>query len=92
MVDRYNIYFAYNPSKIDRAIHYSAVNFVIVAGFLLQLFVLFFAYLRRTLQEATGSLGEDWSPALVRLLNGMLEPDPLKRLTASEVLDCITRL
>ena len=46
MVDRYNIYFAYNPSKIDRAIHYSAVNFVIVAGFLLQLFVLFFAYLR----------------------------------------------
>ena len=46
LVDRYNIYFAYNPSKIDRDIHFSAVNFVIVAGFLLQLFVLFFAYLR----------------------------------------------
>ena len=45
-MDRYNIYFAYKPSKIDQHIHASAVNFVIVAVILLQAFVLFFAFLR----------------------------------------------
>ena len=46
LVDRYNLYFAYKPSKIDHYIHASAVNFVIVAVILLQAFVLFFVYLR----------------------------------------------
>ncbi len=46
MVDRYNIYFAYGPSKIDKDIHASAINFVMVAVILLQCTVCFFDILR----------------------------------------------
>ena len=46
MTDRYNIYFAYAPSKIDKNIHASAINFVIVAAILLQFSVVFFTILR----------------------------------------------
>ena len=46
MVDRYNIYFAYRPSKIDKNIHASAINFVIVSVILLQVSVMFFTILR----------------------------------------------
>ena len=46
IVDRYNIYFAYAPSKIDQKIHASAITFVIVAVILLQCTVVFFNILR----------------------------------------------
>jgi len=46
LVDRYNIYFAYAPSKIDTNIHASAINYVIVSVILLQCSVLFFTVLR----------------------------------------------
>ncbi|XP_033110463.1 CSC1-like protein 2 [Anneissia japonica] len=46
MVDRYNIYFAYAPSRIDKGIHDSAVNFVVISGIILQLSILFFSVLR----------------------------------------------
>ncbi|XP_041468382.1 calcium permeable stress-gated cation channel 1-like isoform X5 [Lytechinus variegatus] len=46
LVDRYNIYFAYIPSRIHQGIHQSAINFVVIAGMLLQLSVLFFSVLR----------------------------------------------
>ena len=46
LVDRYNIYFAYGPSKIDKDIHASAINFVMVAVILLQCTVCFFDILR----------------------------------------------
>jgi hypothetical protein len=46
MVDRYNIYFAYGPSKIDKHIHASAINFVMVAVVILQCSLLFFIILR----------------------------------------------
>ena len=46
LVDRYNIYFVYMPSKIDQKIHNSAINFVIISVILLQICVLFFTFLR----------------------------------------------
>ena len=46
LVDRYNIFFAYNPSRINRHIHGSAVTFVLWAVILLQFNVLFFTGLR----------------------------------------------
>lgn len=46
MVDRYNIYFAYGPSKIDKHIHASAINFVMVSVIILQCSLLFFTILR----------------------------------------------
>lgn len=45
-VDRYNIYFAYKPSKINKKIHSSAINFVTIATILLQFNVVFFTALR----------------------------------------------
>jgi len=45
-IDRYNIYFAYRPSKINRRIHMTAINFVIVSLFILQLMLLVFIVLR----------------------------------------------
>ncbi|KAJ8308093.1 hypothetical protein KUTeg_012967 [Tegillarca granosa] len=46
LVDRYNIYFAYKPSKINKQIHNTAINFVVVAVLLLQFNVVFFTALR----------------------------------------------
>ena len=46
MSDRYNIYFTYAPSKIDRHIHTSAINYVIIGVILLQAIVVFFSILR----------------------------------------------
>ena len=46
LVDRYNIYFAYGPSKIDKDIHATAVNFVIVAVIFMQVAIVFFIVLR----------------------------------------------
>jgi len=45
-IDRYNIYFAYRPSKINRRIHMTAINFVITSLFILQLMLLVFIVLR----------------------------------------------
>lgn len=46
LVDRYNIFFAYGASRIHNGIHQSGVNYVVISGILLQLFVLFFSLLR----------------------------------------------
>lgn len=46
LVDRYNIFFAYGASRIHSGIHQSAVNYVVISGILLQLFVLFFSIIR----------------------------------------------
>lgn len=52
-VDRYNIYFAYAPSKISQNIHVTAINFVIISVFLLQVFLFFFSYVRKGLSYIT---------------------------------------
>ena len=58
MVDRYNIYFAYGSSKINKKIHATAVNFVIVGTVFCQLCMLFFSILRKggevTIYSAVG--------------------------------------
>ncbi|CAM1292566.1 TMEM63C (predicted) [Pycnogonum litorale] len=53
-VDRYNIYFAYGPSKINKNIHATATNFVVLSIILLQLSIVFFSFLRR-----------GWGPILI---------------------------
>lgn len=46
IVDRYNIYFAYKPSRISPHIHWTAINFVIVSVIFLQFNFVFFSVLR----------------------------------------------
>ncbi|XP_070577636.1 calcium permeable stress-gated cation channel 1-like isoform X2 [Ptychodera flava] len=46
LVDRYNIYYAYGPSRIDKGIHDSAVNYVIISAVFLQCSMLFFSVIR----------------------------------------------
>ena len=53
-VDRYNLYFAYKPSKINKNIHATAVNSVIVSLLIQQLILLFFNILRS--QDQTNKL------------------------------------
>ncbi|XP_075213125.1 transmembrane protein 63 isoform X2 [Lycorma delicatula] len=48
-VDRYNIYFAYGPSKINHQIHTTAINYVIVSIVLLQASFMSLSLLRRGL-------------------------------------------
>lgn len=52
-VDRYNIFFAYAPSRINRNIHISAINFVMIACLILQLTLFFFSLLRHGLKGVT---------------------------------------
>ena len=54
LVDRYNIYFAYGPSRINKNIHASAINFVIVAVILLQVNIVFFSVLRSGKSKSAG--------------------------------------
>ena len=51
LVDKYNIYFAYGPSRISKNIHATAVNFVIVSIVLLQLILLFFSVVRQGIDK-----------------------------------------
>lgn len=51
LVDKYNIYFAYGPSRINKNIHTSAINFVIVSIVCLQLSLLFFSLVRQGLKK-----------------------------------------
>ncbi|XP_013868510.1 calcium permeable stress-gated cation channel 1 [Austrofundulus limnaeus] len=46
MVDRYNIYYAYVPTKLNQKIHRAAVSQVIVAPILCMFWLLFFSVLR----------------------------------------------
>jgi len=52
-VDRYNIFFAYAPSRINKNIHTSAIYFVLAAFWVLQLTLLFFSLLRYGLYGVT---------------------------------------
>lgn len=44
LVDRYNIYFAYAPCKVEREVHATAVNFVIMSMFMLQVNLLAYVH------------------------------------------------
>uniref|UniRef100_A0A8C4DU55 Transmembrane protein 63C n=1 Tax=Dicentrarchus labrax TaxID=13489 RepID=A0A8C4DU55_DICLA len=46
MVDRYNIYYAYVPTKLNQRIHRAAINQVTVAPILCMFWLLFFSMLR----------------------------------------------
>ncbi|KAJ8246468.1 hypothetical protein GJAV_G00268160 [Gymnothorax javanicus] len=46
LVDRYNMYYAYLPSKLDKKIHSSAVNQVVAAPILCLFWLLFFSTMR----------------------------------------------
>ncbi len=56
VVDRYNLYFAYKRSKINKNIHATAVNCVIVALLIQQLILLFFNIIRSQEDYATNKL------------------------------------
>ena len=51
LVDKYNIYFAYGPSKIKKSIHTSAINFVLVSVVILQCTLLFYTILRQGMKS-----------------------------------------
>lgn len=53
LVDRYNLYYAYLPAKLDKKIHSGAVNQVVAAPILCLFWLLFFSTVR------TGERGED---------------------------------
>nr|XP_023841906.1 CSC1-like protein 2 [Salvelinus alpinus] len=46
LADRYNMYYAYLPSKLDKKIHSGAVNQVVAAPILCLFWLLFFSTLR----------------------------------------------
>ncbi|XP_005158939.1 calcium permeable stress-gated cation channel 1 isoform X1 [Danio rerio] len=46
MVDRYNIYYAYTPTKLNQRIHAAAISQVVVAPILCMFWLLFFSVLR----------------------------------------------
>lgn len=46
LVDRYNMYYAYLPSKLDKKIHSGAVNQVVAAPILCLFWLLFFSTVR----------------------------------------------
>ncbi|KAJ3610201.1 hypothetical protein NHX12_022295 [Muraenolepis orangiensis] len=53
LADRYNMYYAYLPSKLDKKIHSGAVNQVVAAPILCLFWLLFFSIIRTGFQAAT---------------------------------------
>lgn len=53
MVDRYNIYYVYIPTKLNQRLHVAAISQVVVAPILCMFWLLFFSVLRL----GRGSLG-----------------------------------
>ncbi|XP_042560413.1 CSC1-like protein 2 isoform X1 [Clupea harengus] len=53
LVDRYNMYYAYLPSKLDKKIHSGAVNQVVAAPILCLCWLLFFSVMRIGLRAPT---------------------------------------
>uniref|UniRef100_A0A8C6KJY3 Transmembrane protein 63B n=1 Tax=Nothobranchius furzeri TaxID=105023 RepID=A0A8C6KJY3_NOTFU len=53
LADRYNMYYAYLPSKLDKKIHVGAVNQVVAAPILCLFWLLFFSTLRSGISGAT---------------------------------------
>ncbi|XP_076831715.1 mechanosensitive cation channel TMEM63B isoform X2 [Brachyhypopomus gauderio] len=56
LVDRYNMYYAYLPSKLDKKIHSSAVNQVVAAPILCLFWLLFFSTVRTGFLAPTSML------------------------------------
>lgn len=46
MVDRHNLYFAYLPAKLEKRIHFAAVNQALAAPILCLFWLYFFSFLR----------------------------------------------
>lgn len=46
LVDRYNIFYAFKPSRIDKNIHNTAITFVLWSVIMLQIVITFFTGLR----------------------------------------------
>lgn len=46
MVDRYNIYYVYIPTKLNQRLHVAAISQVVVAPILCMFWLLFFSVLR----------------------------------------------
>ena len=45
-VDRHNLLYAYKPSKINKKVHSTAINFVILSTVILQFFMMMFSLIR----------------------------------------------
>lgn len=54
LVDRYNLYYAYLPAKLDKKIHSGAVNQVVAAPILCLFWLLFFSTMRTGKHGARG--------------------------------------
>ncbi|KAM9612623.1 CSC1-like protein 1 isoform 1-T1 [Trichechus inunguis] len=53
MVDRHNLYFAYLPTKLEKKIHFTAVNQALAAPILCLFWLFFFSFLRLGLKAPT---------------------------------------
>lgn len=61
LVDRYNLYYAYLPAKLDKKIHSGAVNQVVAAPILCLFWLLFFSTMRTGEgRQAPGRTGQSW--------------------------------
>ena len=58
MVDRHNLYFAYLPAKLEKRIHFAAVNQALAAPILCLFWLYFFSFLR--LGKGSCQLGWGW--------------------------------
>lgn len=56
LADRYNMYYAYLPTKLDKKIHSGAVNQVVAAPILCLFWLLFFSTVRSGKMEAPPGL------------------------------------
>lgn len=62
MVDRHNLYFAYLPAKLEKRLHFAAVNQALAAPILCLFWLYFFSFLRLGEGPSRPKRGEGGSP------------------------------
>lgn len=60
MVDRYNIYYVYIPTKLNQRLHVAAISQVVVAPILCMFWLLFFSVLRLGRDSLGLPLASSW--------------------------------
>ncbi|KAI3387801.1 hypothetical protein SNEBB_009687 [Seison nebaliae] len=56
LVDRYNLYYAFSTSSVDKQFHRTAVNFFLLLTIIVQIILFFFTYIRSSVDDADGKM------------------------------------
>ena len=91
-VDRHNIFFVYNPSKINKKVHATAISFVVLSTIVLQFFMTILGFFRGSADITQLSIRSKYAIGLflvsVNIFSAQLWSDTCKKFSPIEFMEC----